>query len=105
MRPYGPYVKHGKINASLPEGETVETLTLERQSRCWRIKREPKKQLVKKRQRQPKRRPRRPLPQNQRRLKKQLPNQQRLRKQRPHEKHQLKRLKVNQKVITQNENL
>ena len=28
--PYGPYVKHGKINASLPEGETVETLTLEK---------------------------------------------------------------------------
>jgi DNA topoisomerase-1 len=28
--PYGPYVKHGKVNASLPEGETVETLTLEK---------------------------------------------------------------------------
>jgi DNA topoisomerase I len=27
--PYGPYVKHGKINASLPEGATVEGLTLE----------------------------------------------------------------------------
>lgn len=28
--PYGPYVKHGKINASLPEGETVEGLTMEK---------------------------------------------------------------------------
>ncbi|MBR8827881.1 MAG: type I DNA topoisomerase [Gomphosphaeria aponina SAG 52.96 = DSM 107014] len=28
--PYGPYVKHGKINASLPEGETVESVTLEK---------------------------------------------------------------------------
>ncbi|MEB3359594.1 MAG: type I DNA topoisomerase [Synechococcales bacterium] len=28
--PYGPYVKHGKTNASLPEGETVESLTLEK---------------------------------------------------------------------------
>jgi DNA topoisomerase-1 len=28
--PYGSYVKHGKVNASLPEGETVETLTLEK---------------------------------------------------------------------------
>ncbi len=28
--PYGPYVKHGKINAGIPEGETVETLTLEK---------------------------------------------------------------------------
>jgi DNA topoisomerase-1 len=28
--PYGPYVKHGKINASLPEGETVEGMTLEK---------------------------------------------------------------------------
>ena len=27
--PYGPYVKHGKINASLPEGQSVEDLTLE----------------------------------------------------------------------------
>ncbi|BBA79502.1 DNA topoisomerase I [cyanobacterium endosymbiont of Rhopalodia gibberula] len=27
--PYGLYVKHGKVNASLPEGETVDTLTLE----------------------------------------------------------------------------
>lgn len=26
--PYGAYVKHGKTNASIPEGETVETLTL-----------------------------------------------------------------------------
>lgn len=28
--PYGPYVKHGKTNASLPEGETVEGLTMEK---------------------------------------------------------------------------
>lgn len=28
--PYGPYVKHGKVNASLPEGETVEGLTLDK---------------------------------------------------------------------------
>jgi DNA topoisomerase-1 len=27
--PYGPYVKHGKVNASLPEGESVESITLE----------------------------------------------------------------------------
>lgn len=28
--PYGIYVKHGKINAGLPEGETPETMTLEK---------------------------------------------------------------------------
>ena len=27
--PYGPYVKHGKVNASIPEGEKAETITLE----------------------------------------------------------------------------
>jgi DNA topoisomerase-1 len=27
--PYGPYVKHGKVNASLPEGETVESMTID----------------------------------------------------------------------------
>jgi DNA topoisomerase I len=27
--PYGNYIKHGKVNASLPEGETIETLTME----------------------------------------------------------------------------
>ncbi len=27
--PYGPYVKHGKTNASLPEGETTESIALE----------------------------------------------------------------------------
>ncbi len=27
--PYGPYIKHGKTNASLPEGQSVEQLTLE----------------------------------------------------------------------------
>ncbi|MEA5533311.1 type I DNA topoisomerase [Crocosphaera sp. XPORK-15E] len=27
--PYGIYIKHGKVNAGLPEGETVETITLE----------------------------------------------------------------------------
>lgn len=28
--PYGLYVKHGKTNASLPEGETADTITLEK---------------------------------------------------------------------------
>ncbi|ACK71832.1 DNA topoisomerase I [Gloeothece citriformis PCC 7424] len=28
--PYGAYVKHGKTNAKMPEGETVETITLEK---------------------------------------------------------------------------
>jgi DNA topoisomerase-1 len=28
--PYGVYVKHGKVNAGLPEGETPESLTLEK---------------------------------------------------------------------------
>jgi DNA topoisomerase-1 len=28
--PYGEYIKHGKVNAGLPEGETVETITLEK---------------------------------------------------------------------------
>jgi DNA topoisomerase I len=27
--PYGTYIKHGKVNASLPEGVTLETLTME----------------------------------------------------------------------------
>ncbi|MBF2088099.1 MAG: type I DNA topoisomerase [Synechococcales cyanobacterium K44_A2020_017] len=27
--PYGPYIKHGKINVSLPEGGTVESVTME----------------------------------------------------------------------------
>lgn len=27
--PYGPYIKHGKLNASLPEGQTVESITME----------------------------------------------------------------------------
>jgi len=27
--PYGPYIKHGKTNVSLPEGQSVENLTLE----------------------------------------------------------------------------
>jgi DNA topoisomerase-1 len=27
--PYGPYIKHGKVNASLPEGQTVEAITME----------------------------------------------------------------------------
>ncbi|MTJ31791.1 type I DNA topoisomerase [Aphanizomenon sp. UHCC 0183] len=26
--PYGPYIKHGKTNASIPEGESVENITL-----------------------------------------------------------------------------
>ncbi|MDV2999005.1 MAG: DNA topoisomerase 1 [Chroococcopsis gigantea SAG 12.99] len=28
--PYGAYIKHGKTNAKIPEGETVESLTLEK---------------------------------------------------------------------------
>jgi DNA topoisomerase-1 len=28
--PYGPYVKHGKVNVSIPEGETPESLSLEK---------------------------------------------------------------------------
>lgn len=27
--PYGPYIKHGKTNVSLPEGQTVESMTIE----------------------------------------------------------------------------
>ena len=27
--PYGTYIKHGKINASLPEGETLESVTMD----------------------------------------------------------------------------
>lgn len=27
--PYGNYIKHGKVNASLPEGQTIESITLE----------------------------------------------------------------------------
>ena len=27
--PYGPYIKYGKVNASLPEGQTVESITME----------------------------------------------------------------------------
>ncbi len=27
--PYGPYIKYGKVNASLPEGQTVEDITME----------------------------------------------------------------------------
>jgi DNA topoisomerase I len=27
--PYGPYIKHGKVNASLPEGETLEKISME----------------------------------------------------------------------------
>ncbi|MBD0386901.1 MAG: DNA topoisomerase I, partial [Nostoc sp. C3-bin3] len=26
--PYGPYIKHGKTNVSIPEGQTVEDITL-----------------------------------------------------------------------------
>lgn len=27
--PYGPYIKHGKVNASLPEGQTMEEIAME----------------------------------------------------------------------------
>ena len=28
--PYGPYIKHGKVNVSIPEGESVEGITLDK---------------------------------------------------------------------------
>ena len=43
--PYGVYIKHGKTNAKIPEGETVETLTLEKALDVLKVKAttEPKK--------------------------------------------------------------
>jgi DNA topoisomerase-1 len=36
--PYGAYIKHGKTNAKMPEGETVETLTLEKALEALQLK-------------------------------------------------------------------
>jgi len=41
--PYGLYVKHGKVNASLPEGETAESLTMEAAIAVLREKADSKK--------------------------------------------------------------
>ncbi len=41
--PYGPYIKHGKVNASLPEGETVEGITLEAAIKAIAVKASSKK--------------------------------------------------------------
>jgi len=46
--PYGPYVKHGKVNASLPEGETVENITLEKALEAIAQKAPKKKSVTKK---------------------------------------------------------
>jgi DNA topoisomerase-1 len=41
--PYGPYVKHGKTNASIPEGESVESITLEKAAELLAAKASTKK--------------------------------------------------------------
>ncbi len=41
--PYGPYVKHGKTNASLPEGESVENITMEKAVELLKAKASTKK--------------------------------------------------------------
>ncbi len=46
--PYGPYVKHSKTNAKIPEGETVESLTLEAALTALAQKAETKKTKKKK---------------------------------------------------------
>ena len=46
--PYGHYVKHGKINAGLPEGETVEDITLEKALELLAEKAATKKKTTKK---------------------------------------------------------
>ncbi|MDY6782118.1 MAG: type I DNA topoisomerase [Cyanobacteriota bacterium] len=46
--PYGNYVKHGKVNAGLPEGETVEGLTLEKAVQLLAEKAATKKSTTKK---------------------------------------------------------
>ena len=46
--PYGVYVKHGKVNAGLPEGETVETITLEKALELLAAKASTKKKTTRK---------------------------------------------------------
>ncbi|MGK7959596.1 type I DNA topoisomerase [Crocosphaera sp.] len=46
--PYGIYVKHGKVNAGLPEGETVETITLEKALELLAAKASTKKKTTRK---------------------------------------------------------
>ena len=46
--PYGIYVKHGKVNAGLPEGETVETITLEKALELLAAKATTKKKTTRK---------------------------------------------------------
>ncbi len=41
--PYGPYIKHGKVNASLPEGQTVEAIALDVAVQALAAKAETKK--------------------------------------------------------------
>lgn len=41
--PYGPYVKHGKTNAALPEGQSVEDMTLEKALEALQAKASTKK--------------------------------------------------------------
>ncbi|YAI82043.1 MAG: type I DNA topoisomerase [cyanobacterium endosymbiont of Rhopalodia sterrenbergii] len=46
--PYGLYVKHGKVNVSLPEGEKVDTLTLEIALKLLATKTTTKKKITRK---------------------------------------------------------
>jgi DNA topoisomerase I len=45
--PYGVYIKHGKVNASLPEGQTVESITLEQAVEALAAKADTKKKSTK----------------------------------------------------------
>ena len=45
--PYGPYIKHGKTNASLPEGETVEEIALSKALELLEAKASTKKSSAK----------------------------------------------------------
>ncbi|MEB3292290.1 MAG: type I DNA topoisomerase [Synechococcales bacterium] len=45
--PYGVYIKHGKVNASLPEGQTVESITLEQAMEALLAKAGSKKKTTK----------------------------------------------------------
>ncbi len=46
--PYGIYVKHGKVNAGLPEGETTESITLEKALELLAAKASTKKKTTRK---------------------------------------------------------